>query len=717
MSASNITRDQRELPSEIITLVHLGLNIIAVHNVRDDGRCSCGKDCGDSAGKHPRGIGWQKKATNDLGLLKKIYRDYPDTNWGIATDESHWILDVDLKNGGLESLKRLLEKYGPLPPTLKYTTGGGGQQFVFKNPGLMIKTVANAIPGYPGIDTRGIRGMGTCPPSKHKSGRKYRFDSPDDVTTIAEAPAWLINSLQSKGQQQVVACSVSSIPIGARNATLTSIAGSLRSKGLSEDAILNAIEAINGDLGANRLPDTEIRTIAKSIGSYEPGKLIVCDSQSDEKKTWPKEISPSAYYGLPGAIVKTISPHSESDPVALLVQFLAAVGILMGANAGFRVESSWHYARGFIVVVGDTAKARKGTSWEHIRRVLSLVCESWVKDNVVSGLSSGEGLIWSVRDAIIGTREVLVKGKKTGEFEKFVQDQGIEDKRLLVQEGEFASVLKAVERDGNTLSPVIRNAWDSGQLSTLTKNNPAKASEAHIGIIAHITETEFRRLLNSTEIANGFGNRFLLICAKRSKLLPLGGSLQDSDFRLFVEPLMRAIEKAKVKRQIGFDGPAEKMWREIYPTLSAAQSGLVGSLTARAEAHVVRLALTYALLDCADAISKQHLEAGLAVWNYCADSCKHIFGNATGNPVADEIQRALKNAPAGLTRTDIHGLFKNNRTAAAIGAALAELSNASLAFAIVQETAGKSAERWFYGKPNTEIPTTESSTNIQNSLN
>ena len=75
-------------------------------------------------------------------------------------------------------------------------------------------------------------------------------------------------------------------------------------------------------------------------------------------------------------------------------------------------------------------------------------------------------------------------------------------------ESEFASVLRVSGRDGNTLSPVMRNAWDSGNLRILTKNNPVQASEAHISIIGHITRDELLRYMDNTEAANGFANRF-----------------------------------------------------------------------------------------------------------------------------------------------------------------------------------------------------------------
>ena len=88
------------------------------------------------------------------------------------------------------------------------------------------------------------------------------------------------------------------------------------------------------------------------------------------------------------------------------------------------------------------------------------------------GLSSGEGLINEVRDAV---EKWNAKERRTEEV-----DPGITDKRLMVMEAEFSNALAVMDRPGNTLSPTIRRAWDGGMLSTLTKNSPLKATGAHI---------------------------------------------------------------------------------------------------------------------------------------------------------------------------------------------------------------------------------------------
>src|SRR5215211_4957869 len=229
--------------------------------------------------------------------------------------------------------------------------------------------------------------------------------------------------------------------------------------------------------------------------------------------SWPI-LEDEALCGLPGDVVEAIEPHTEADPVAVLSSLLTAFGNAIGRGAYFRVGADLHHLKLNVGLVGDTSKGRKGMSWGHIRELMCTSDKRWTEERVLYGLSSGEGLIYAVRDRLEGEDK---KG------EPIVMDPGVEDKRLLVLEAEFAGVLKVMSREGNTLSPVIRQAWDDGTLQTLTKNSPMKATDAHVSIIGHITKAELLRHLTETEAANGFANRFIWLMVKRSKELPFGG--------------------------------------------------------------------------------------------------------------------------------------------------------------------------------------------------
>jgi hypothetical protein len=142
------------------------------------------------------------------------------------------------------------------------------------------------------------------------------------------------------------------------------------------------------------------------------------------------------------------------------------------------------------------------------------------------------------------------------------------------------------------------------------------------------------------------------------------------------------------------DDEARALWREVYPDLSEGRSGLFGSLTARAEAQVTRLSLLYAALDESQQIRRVHLSAALAVWDYCRESVRYIFGDAVGDAVADTILRALRSS-GPLTKTAISKLFHRNQPARRIDDALTFLGKSLLAqrerFA---DTGGRPTETW-----------------------
>jgi hypothetical protein len=403
---------------------------------------------------------------------------------------------------------------------------------------------------------------------------------------------------------------------------------------------------------------------------------------------WPT-MSGDAYHGVAGDAVRAIEPHSEADPVAVLIQFLACAGNIIGGSPFYQVEGTRHRANLFAVLVGETAKARKGTSWDRISEIVKIADERWYSERAKGGLSSGEGLINEVRDP------VQKWNAKEKQFETL--DPGISDKRLMITESEFAGVLAVAERHGNTISSTVRKAWDGGKLATMTRSSALSATGAHISIIGHITEDELRTRLTRTDTANGFGNRFLFMLVKRSKMLPFGGDgLADEVIFGLGERLRAAVLSASTIGRVGWTAPASNVWKTVYGPLSEGQAGLLGAVTSRAEAQVVRLALIYAVLDGASNIDLPHIMAALAIWEYAEASAAHIFGASLGDPIADEILRAMDQArSAGLTRNTIRDYFGRHQSSDRIGAALALLMAKGLARAETRVTGGRPVEVWF----------------------
>ena len=361
-------------------------------------------------------------------------------------------------------------------------------------------------------------------------------------------------------------------------------------------------------------------------------RLSAVDAAEDDSAIpWPEPLDEAAYYGLAGEVVKGLAPYTEADEAALLMNFLAAMGNAIGRAVWWEVSGTKHYCNLFAALVGSTSKGRKGTSWGPIRELMSLVDEDWAKFRHVGGLSSGEGLTWQVRDE---TYKI-----KSGKEE--LEDKGEPDKRLLIIESEFGRGLKAMAREGNTLSAMLREAWDGPMVwRSLIKGDKTKATNPHISLVAHVTRQELRKEFAAVEVFNGLGNRFLWCCVRRSKLLPFGGGENQP----VVEALAAKIRPllAWIRGQgnpIGFTTEAMKIWEQLYGQLSSDKTGLIGAALGRAEAQIRRLAVLYAVLDRRENVDAEHLLAACAVWEYCERSAGYIFG--ADSEEKDEVQEKI----------------------------------------------------------------------------
>jgi len=181
-----------------------------------------------------------------------------------------------------------------------------------------------------------------------------------------------------------------------------------------------------------------------------------------------------AYQGIVGEIVEDVAPYTEASKDALLVDAQAQLGNQIGRGTHSYASGARHGVYDYLVLVGPIgAGESKGSSHGHTKGSMEAVDPTWLSTRVQGGLSSGEGIVHHVRDAV----------ERDG---KVVYD-GVPDKRLLCYEPELAQVLSVMNRQRSTLPTQLRQVWDSGDFRIMNKNSPAWASEAHISLLAHIT--------------------------------------------------------------------------------------------------------------------------------------------------------------------------------------------------------------------------------------
>lgn len=212
--------------------------VFPVHSMVD-GICSCGNDHCSSSGKHPKTYNGVKSATTDLQVVKVWWNKWPNANIGIATGEKSgfFVLDIDIKGDGPDSLEELIELHEPLPETVVAVTGSFGSHYLFKH----CEGIKNKVALFPGIDVRGDGGYIVVSPSNHISGRDYEWElcSRPIETPIAAAPNWLIDLVKEpngnclrKSEDYWVGI-IKGVETGNRNNAAASLVGHLLRRGVA----------------------------------------------------------------------------------------------------------------------------------------------------------------------------------------------------------------------------------------------------------------------------------------------------------------------------------------------------------------------------------------------------------------------------------------------------------------------------------------------------
>ncbi len=427
---------------------------------------------------------------------------------------------------------------------------------------------------------------------------------------------------------------------------------------------------------------------AEPVGYHGPPDNELWVEGCDER-AWPV-IEPAAWRGALGEVVRAIEPHSETDPIALAVELITALGNSIGAGPHAVADGSTHPARLFACLVGKTAKGRKGSAAAQAMRVMAHVDPGWAATRQVNGIASGEALIASVSSPVDPTESDAAT---------------VVDHRALIRESEFARFLTIAAREGSTLSAVVRDAWDTGQLSITARTNPVRADGAHVSLCGHITAEELRAKVTASDAANGLLNRFLFALVQRSKRLPSGGSLEEEDYARLGAVLAPIVEQGRKSGRMARTEAAEAYWAKVYNELGDDDPpGMVGQLVARSEPHTLRLSVLFAVLDRRRVVDVCHIEQAYAWWRYFRASVEYLFAGRSFSPDASKLLGALRDAGRdGLSFGEQSGVFGRNRMAGDLAKMRHELTVGGV---VVTDERGRDKRSWAVRPVPSTPPTT-----------
>jgi len=259
-----------------------GWRVLPVHGITESGGCTCNPTAcvKRKPGKHPAIENWVQNASTDPELIKVTWTRHPEWNIGIATGEEtgFWVLDIDVKGGGFESLDQLELQHGKLPETRTAITGSGGRHFLFTSvPGM-----GNRAKLSPGIDVRANGGQIVAAPSRHASGDVYRWVNED--VPVAPAPGWLVQLIiehlissngnaQGNGDEYWANVWLNGADEGARNDAVARLIGYLLRKGHHAGMVLDMVQLWNKAHVRPPLPDREIEATFVSIATKDTARL------------------------------------------------------------------------------------------------------------------------------------------------------------------------------------------------------------------------------------------------------------------------------------------------------------------------------------------------------------------------------------------------------------------------------------------------------------
>lgn len=392
--------------------------------------------------------------------------------------------------------------------------------------------------------------------------------------------------------------------------------------------------------------------------------------QSDER---PEPVaSDDMFYGPVGRFALAAGQHTEADPAAVYAQALTLFGAMLGRGPHVEAGNDRHTCAEYTLVIGKTAKARKGTSWAVARDYVDGVEPGFTTRQVASDFGSGEALV-----------ELLAPDPDDENAEP-------KDTRLVIHEPEFASILDVAGRKGSTIASHLRRGWDGHPVSNRVKGRHLLATGYHMAVCAHVTADEFREKITGTDIAGGLLNRFLMVYARRGRLHPHGGNVPRHLLIDHVAAIRQTVERSRRRaaHPVTYTLAGDHAWSELYEELADdAPPGALGSVTSRGDTHCLRLSLLFAMLDDAESIDECHVDAARALWSYCRATAGYVFGDSTGSPDADKLLAALREAaPHGLDGTALGDLLPHG--AGRIAAARRLLERRGLAATVTVATGG-----------------------------
>ena len=358
----------------------------------------------------------------------------------------------------------------------------------------------------------------------------------------------------------------------------------------------------------------------------------------------PEPLKDIALQGPVGWFIEAAEKYTEADYQCLALQFLTAMGNLLGPGNYGQVGSERHYPNLFTLIVGPTSSG-KGHGLSTIRALAKEIDQKWTDEHIHSSAASGEGLVRMLSE---------IENK--------------EDKRILLSAREMSIVLGNARREGSNLSAYLREAYDGLPIENFKAKSRIAAKDYFLSVIGHITPHELSRVLGDVDWFNGLANRFTWGLVEQSKVLaripriPGFGPVADT---------LRNLAALSPIGEIPFSEEGGNVWDAWVESLPKPKDERMGAAQERIRPNTLRTALIYALLDPdrLGPIEKvellpRHVEAAIEIARYSMDTVRWFLERPPDIKQDDDVAkiqkiRVARNKNGELTGTELCAVLPN----------------------------------------------------------
>lgn len=477
----------------------------------------------------------------------------------------------------------------------------------------------------PQVDIQAEGKYVVAPPSIHPSGTLYEPISEEYV--IAEFDRFEDLGLGIKLQEERAPLSLpTKVKEGERNTTLFRLACSLRSKGVTEEAIRAAVHATNTEQCDPPLPEKEVESLIKSALRYPPR-----EEETEEIAELPEEeewLVPKLPEEVWTGVFKLYRDTFKNTTEAPDSYHFAVCALVFGATlkrSCFVYHARPVYPNFYIALVGRTGISRKDTAWARGRKVLTdLHAEDLESENrsfdIIQGVGSAEGLL----DALAG-----------------------EDKAVVLAEMELASLLMKARQEGlGNLIPKLTSLWDCPDLETLkTRNKPVVCKRPFLALYSGTTLQWLHKALTERDIWGGFANRFCYVVGTPKDPMAFPEKPDEHAYQNLLRTLndIRMFAQREIKGEVTVTNGAQEMFRKFYDDFykRCQEETLSSALVPRIQTFLWKLALLYAIGDYRRVINEEDVERAIAGATFFEQSARVVFAEFTENSPAGKETRLL----------------------------------------------------------------------------